>query len=59
MLKNGRIDALIRSNAIETKIATSLINDSVIAYEISEKLIRVATILWIENREIQELGEEK
>ena len=58
MLKNGRIDALIRSNAIETKIATSLINDSVIAYEISEKLIHVATILWIENREIQELGEE-
>ena len=57
MIKNGRIDKLIRTNAIETKVATSLINDSAFAYEISKKLIHVATILWIEDREIQELGE--
>jgi len=58
MIKNGRIDKLIRSNSIETKMATSLINDSQFAYEISKKLIHVATILWIEDREIQELGDE-
>ena len=58
MIENGRIDKLIRSNSIETKMATSLINDSTIAYDISKNLIHVATILWIEDREIQELGEE-
>ena len=58
MIKNGRIDKLIRTNSIETKMATSLINDSAFAYEISKNLIHVATILWIEDREIQELGEE-
>ena len=58
MIKNGRIDKLIRTNSIETKMATSLINDSAFAYEISKNLIHIATILWIEDREIQELGEE-
>jgi len=58
MIKNGRIDNLIRNNFIETKMATSLINDSAFAYEVSKNLIHVATILWIEDREIQELGEE-
>ncbi len=57
MIGNGHIDNLIRNNLVETKMATSLINDSVFAYEISKKLIHVATILWIEDREIQELGE--
>jgi len=58
MIKSGRIDNLIRNNSIETKMATSLINDSIFAYEISKNLIHVATVLWIEDREIQELGEE-
>ena len=54
MLKNGRIDHLIRNNLIETKIATSLINDSGFAYDVSKKLLNVATLLWIEDRQIQE-----
>ena len=58
MLATGRIDKLIRNNLIETKVATSLINDTGYAYEISKKLIHVATVLWIEDRKIQELGEE-
>jgi len=58
LIENGRIDQLIRNNLIETKMATSLINDSLFAYEISKKLIHVATILWIQDRDIQELGEE-
>jgi len=57
MIGNGRIDKLIRTNQIETKMATSIINDSAFAYDISKKLIRVATILWIEDKQIQELGE--
>lgn len=55
MIKNGRIDNLIRSHSIETKMATSIINDSAYAYDISKKLVGVATILWIEDKEIQEL----
>ena len=54
-----RIDKLIRSNAIETKMATSLINDSGYAYTISKKLIHVASLLWIEDKLIQDLGEER
>ena len=57
MIGSGRIDHLIRTNAIETKMATSLINDSSYAYNISKKLIDVARILWIEDIQIQELGE--
>ncbi len=57
MIKNGRIDNLIRKGDIETKMTTSLINDSAFAYNISNRLIHAATILWIEDKEIQELGE--
>ena len=57
IIGNNRIDNLIRSNSIETKMATSIINDSDYAYNISKKLIHVATVLWIENKQIQELGE--
>ncbi len=57
MIGSGRIDHLIRTNAIETKMATSLINDSSYAYNLSKKLIQVASVLWIEDKQIQELGE--
>ena len=53
-----RIDNLIRKNLIETKMATSLINDSGYAYSISKKLINVAGLLWIDDTLIQKLGEE-
>ena len=58
MIGNGRIDTLIRANKIDSKMATSVINDSAYAYDISKKLIRVATTLWIEDKQIRELGEE-
>ena len=57
MMASGRIDKLIRNNLIETKVATSLINDTGYAYEICKKLIHVAIVLWIEDREIQKLGD--
>lgn len=57
MVANGRIDNLIRSNSIDIKMATSIINDSNYAHNISNKLIGIATILWIEDKQIQELRE--
>ena len=58
MIGNGKIDTLIRQNKIEPKMATSLINDSSFAYEISKKLLSVAYILWIEDKDLLELGDE-
>jgi len=58
MVGNGRIDTLIRTHKIETKMATSLINDSTYAYNISKKLISAAAVLWINDTEIQDLGED-
>ena len=58
IVQNGRIDELIRNNLIETKMATSLINDSVNAYNLSQKLLHIANVLWIEDKQIRTLGEE-
>lgn len=55
-VKNSKIDSLIRENKIDTKMATSLINDSAFTYDVTQKLIEVATIVWIKNREIRKLG---
>jgi len=55
MVKNGAIDKLIRDQSITSKMATSLINDSSFAYDISKRLIEVATTLWITDKEIREL----
>ncbi len=57
MIRTGRIDTLIRNNNITAKMATSLINDASFAYEISSNIIKVAKILWIEDKDIQDLGE--
>ncbi|DAB28759.1 MAG: sodium:pantothenate symporter [Sulfurimonas sp. RIFOXYD12_FULL_33_39] len=55
-IKNSKIDILIRENKIDSKMATSLINDSAFAYDVSRKLIESATILWIKDKEIRILG---
>jgi len=55
MIGNGRIDKLIRDNKIDPKMATSLINDSSFAYDISKRLIEVAVTLWIKDKEIKKL----
>ncbi len=56
-MKNNKIDTLIRENKIDTKMATSLINDSLLTYDVVKKLVAAATILWINDKEIRELGE--
>lgn len=55
-IKNSRIDMLIRENKIDSKMATSLINDSSFANDVAQKLIQVATILWIKDADIRTLG---
>lgn len=55
-IKNSRIDTLIRENKIDSKMATSLINDSSFAYEVAQKLLQAATILWIKDRDLRTLG---
>lgn len=58
MIGNGKIAKLIRKDKIEPKMATSLINDSAFTYDISKKLLSVAYILWIEDKELLELGDD-
>ncbi len=58
MINNGRIDTLIRQGQIHSKMATSLINDSAFAHDISKNLINVASILWIKDIDIKHLGED-
>ncbi len=58
-IKNSKIDTLIRENKIDSKMATSLINDSEFAYDVAKKLIEAATILWIKDIDIRTLGAQK
>jgi len=57
LIENSKIDSLIRTNQIKTKMATSLINDSSFAYEISKNLIHTASVLWIKDSDIHDLRE--
>ncbi len=56
MSKN--IDMLIRDNKIDSKMASSLINDMGFTYSISKKLLKTASVLWVKDQEIIELGDE-
>ena len=59
LISNGTLDDLIRQDLITIEMATSLMNDSAYAYEISKKLIRMTEILFITvDDEIKSLNEE-
>ncbi len=58
-IKNSRIDTLIRESKVDAKMATSLINDSAFAYDVTQKLVQAATILWIKDKDIRILGIKK
>ncbi|MEA3370889.1 MAG: Na/Pi cotransporter family protein [Campylobacterota bacterium] len=47
IIANGTLDKLIRSKNITNQMATSLMNDSVYAYNISNKLCNMAEILFV------------
>ncbi len=53
---NKRIDELVRNDQITTQMATSLMNDSAIAYDIVDNLLEMATILWIKDVDIRRIG---
>ncbi len=55
---NHAIDKLIRDNQIDSASASSLINDIGFAHGISKKLLKSAAILWVQDEEIQQLGDE-
>jgi len=52
IIANGKLDELIRQNKITNEMATSLMNDSTYAYEISQKLIEMVQILFIKGDDV-------
>jgi len=59
IVTNGTLDKLIRKDLITKKMATSLMNDSDYAYNISQKLIAMAEILFIDIKsDLKKLNEE-
>ncbi|MFT5661368.1 MAG: phosphate:Na+ symporter [Sulfurimonas sp.] len=59
ILANGTLDNLIRKNLITNEMATSLMNDSSYAYEISKHLIAMAEIIFIDSLgDIKNVGED-
>ena len=57
VLNNERIDDLIRTEKITSKMATSLINDSTSAFNICKNLLRIANILFVGDEKLRTLGE--
>lgn len=58
-IQNGKIDTLIREDKINSKAATSLINDNSFAYRISDSLIESAITLWVKDKDIRTLGRDR
>ena len=54
--KNHTIDTLIREGKIDSKMVSSLMNDSLLTYDVITKLIDAATILWVKDKNIRILG---
>ena len=55
---NTRIDALIRDDKIDSKMASSLINDVGFTHSIAKKLISAVSVLWVNDQVVSELGDE-
>lgn len=59
IVANGKLDNLIRNNLISNEMATSIMNDSAYATNISRKLIAMAEIIFVvSNENIKSLGED-
>ena len=57
ILANGTLDNLIRNDLITNEMATSLMNDSAYAYEISKHFIAMAEVIFIDaSSDIKNLG---
>jgi phosphate:Na+ symporter len=55
---NSMIDTLIREHKIDSKMASSLINDIGFTHSICRKLLNAAAVLWVNDEEVQVLGDE-
>lgn len=55
--QHAKIDKYIREKSIDSKMATSLLNDSTYTFEIVQNLMKVGYILWIEDKDLQAIGE--
>lgn len=49
IISNGKLDNLIRNSLITNEMATSLMNDSAYAYDISKNLIAMAEVIFAAN----------
>ena len=58
VLMNGTIDRLVRENLISNDMATSLMNDSVIAIGIARNLIDVSSMLYLQSDIFHDADEE-
>ena len=59
ILANGTLDNLIRKDLISNEMATSLMNDSSYAYNISKNFIAMAEVIFIDaSGDIRNIGEE-
>ena len=59
IISNGTLDRLIRRGLITNQMATSLMNDSDYAYSISQKLINMAEVLFIDiNSDLRDFNED-
>jgi len=52
IISNGILDGLIRQGLISNEMATSLMNDSTYAYNITKSLVAMAEILFVDMRNI-------
>ena len=50
LIANGKLDELIRNNLVSIEMATSLMNDSAYAYDISKNLISMAETIFVDAR---------
>jgi phosphate:Na+ symporter len=58
LLMDQQVDTLIRENKIDPKMASSLINDIGFTHSINNKLLNSASVLWVKDEEVKELGDE-
>ena len=59
VVANGTLDNLIRNSLITNEMATSLMNDSAYAYDISKNLIEMATVTFTDrNTNMKSINEE-
>jgi len=58
ILANGTLDNLIRNNIVTNEMATSLMNDSTYAYNISKHFIAMAEVIFVDSAsDIKNIGE--